>query len=367
MPQEEWEFEARDAFIRFLGEKEGVALKPGRSEVVVDPASRRNFDFELLGEAGHPNIALEVVRLTHDEASLKAHRGWHQVCPAIEEELKALGYNSLFILAPRLYFKQAAIFQFAKEQADLINRLIQTIPSDDEEGIRGHGYTIHTRRDYGGVHVTGSPEGGFIDGPGIAITQLKPRLDKKNSQLDVAGFRRYLLVINQNIFVDTESFISGLRQLPFHEYGNIDRVYLQQWNEVAYIAFDREVYDALNTHEALPSEQLNLYIVLLKQLLSIGEERAFRRLQIHHDHLEKLGFLDDDLRRAALHCANQLLKCGQVQPAIWTICTYQSTPTGDDEAELNQRLLKGEEVIFIQGVHASIQWLVYKLLFQDCD
>jgi hypothetical protein len=152
LPQEQWERDGRDRFISFMGEIRGTPYMAGRAEVVVDDATGRNFDFELLAvNAGEP-IALEIFRLTEDDATMRAMHRSHQVLPLIERALRDRGVRSVMIFAPRLSFKRSPIARFAVEQAEALHSALSV--SDNATDVRtDQGYTIRATPEIDDVYV----------------------------------------------------------------------------------------------------------------------------------------------------------------------------------------------------------------------
>lgn len=85
MPKQQWEEDAENRFLQFLSATANETWAVLDRDVVVDPATNRNFDYRLgLGER---RIALELFRLVKDEAELARERVWSEVVHALEREL----------------------------------------------------------------------------------------------------------------------------------------------------------------------------------------------------------------------------------------------------------------------------------------
>jgi hypothetical protein len=82
MAKQQWEEDARNRFLQFLSTTADETWTALDQDVVVDPATNRNFDYRLgLGER---RIALELFRLVKDEAELARDRVWSEVVHALE-------------------------------------------------------------------------------------------------------------------------------------------------------------------------------------------------------------------------------------------------------------------------------------------
>ena len=106
-------------------------------------------------------------------------------------------------------------------------------------------------------------EGGFYDGPGIVRARLLEVLPRKNSQLQVEGFSRFVLVLNSSIIVDSEDFTRAIAAFDFSHLSNIDRIYFELRSGGIKLVFDREVFDSLRREDLPPAYGRLLYQEIL--------------------------------------------------------------------------------------------------------
>ena len=349
-----------------MAEVGGTRYTPGRSEVIVDPATGRNFDFELLPVAVGEPIALEIFRLTEDDATMRTRHGASQVLPLIQQELRDRGVKSAMVFAPRLSFKKASIQRFAAEQAKVLHTAINDA-AEDEDRFTEQGYTIRRTPEIEEVYVVGNSEGGFYDGAGRITSKLEEVLPRKNSQLAIDGFLRYILVLNSSIFGDSEDFIKASAAFDFSQFKNIDRILFETRQGEIRLVFDRSVYNSLNDGHLPPPKERQLYRQQLNHQLLANNPNAFRAVRERFDDLSLLGILTDEIQESTVMCASSFLKQGQKEPAIWAINKFADIHLTAAERDLHRKILSGERIPYIVGAHSQVCWLVYQLLYKDSD
>ena len=101
MSKQQWEVDAKEGFVRFLQEQYRQAYLATAENVVTNPATRRDFDYELTAHiAGLPVIALEIFRIVGDERDLGHHRAWNDVVQRLTKELKDKDVSGYLIRTP---------------------------------------------------------------------------------------------------------------------------------------------------------------------------------------------------------------------------------------------------------------------------
>ena len=92
MPKKQWEIDARDRFLKFLHEVERQDYEPSAEDVVTNPLTGRDYDFELAPRSqGPPIIAFEIFRLVGDETDLAHHYAWNDIVRRMQVELNSRG------------------------------------------------------------------------------------------------------------------------------------------------------------------------------------------------------------------------------------------------------------------------------------
>ncbi len=136
MAKQQWEEDAKNRFLQFLSTTANETWTALDQDVVVDPATNRNFDYRLgLSER---RIALELFRLVKDEAELaRGHLSWllQLIVAANKRDLYQHTFEIVerYALSPNLYIRQQAtipLIEFAKR------RFTDLIDSSLSDGIR---------------------------------------------------------------------------------------------------------------------------------------------------------------------------------------------------------------------------------------
>src|SRR6266436_5549571 len=98
MPKKQWEVDAKDRFLRFMKDRYGHSYAATGEDVITNPLTRRDFDYELTPNAcGLPTIALEIFRIVGDEQDLGHHRTWNDIVLRLTTELRAKGIAGYLI------------------------------------------------------------------------------------------------------------------------------------------------------------------------------------------------------------------------------------------------------------------------------
>ena len=121
MPKKQWEVDAKDRFLGFLRERHGHDYTVTGENVVTNPLTGRDYDYELTPNAqGLPIIALEIFRIVGDERDLAHHNAWSDVVNRLTAELNVRGVTGYLIRTPHFNIAKSKRKQFASETADRI-------------------------------------------------------------------------------------------------------------------------------------------------------------------------------------------------------------------------------------------------------
>jgi hypothetical protein len=139
MPKKQWEVDAKDRFLRFMQEQHGQAYAATGEDVVTNPLTRRDFDYELTPNVqGLPVIALEIFRIVGDEQDLGHHRAWNDIALRLTTELKARGVTGWLVRTPHFNIPKSKRKRFASETADVLAAAIANHPGEQEFAAGGY-------------------------------------------------------------------------------------------------------------------------------------------------------------------------------------------------------------------------------------
>jgi hypothetical protein len=254
MAKQKWEEEAKDRFLQFRREKYAEEWVVLGEDVVVDPATNRNFDYQL--SLGARRIALELFRLVNDEEELARDKVWSEVVHLLERELAQRSLKGYLLNTPP-YFKVSKVKrnEFVKELANRIEKVIEANPDVDE--ITFDGFSLKNIKGLERIACGAIGEGGAINPAGIVLSALEEKLPDKNSQLGVAGHERVIVVVNWAYLVGTDDVVEATSQLNFDRFPNIDKVYFEVAQSDFQLVFDRSLFAAFGAGGSAPNADLN--------------------------------------------------------------------------------------------------------------
>jgi hypothetical protein len=127
---DQWEEEAKNQFAATLTAEGRGNWTVLNTEVVTDPGTNENFDYQLGHEA--ELIALELFRLTEGELEIKRHRQWSLVTTALTKECAKRGIKGYTISTPHTFnVSTGKIDRFAVKVVDGLQKLIAANPRQD--------------------------------------------------------------------------------------------------------------------------------------------------------------------------------------------------------------------------------------------
>ncbi|MEO6544232.1 MAG: hypothetical protein ABIP05_09320, partial [Nitrospiraceae bacterium] len=200
MAKDQWEEEAIGRFRDFLSRERGVTFAISGRDVVVDPTTNENFDYQLTSSTDN-QIAIEIFRFVESGEDLASDKVLSQVVALLKEELTKTGVNGYSIALPRrIGIPLREIKTYARKTASTITTAIQH--NIEAEKFTAQGITFRKIEQYQTVSFSWGGEARYVNPHGTAADIFQKKLDKKNKQLGVSNHERILLVTNWTFFID---------------------------------------------------------------------------------------------------------------------------------------------------------------------
>jgi hypothetical protein len=365
MPKQQWEEEARDRFLQFLSNRYAEAWVVLDEDVVVDPVSNRNFDYQL--GLGDRRMALELFRLVNDQEELARDKVWSEVVHLLERELAQRSLKGYVLNTPP-YFKVPRVKreEFAKNLADRIEKLLEANPGADE--IAFDAFSLGKVEGLERIACGAIGEGGAVNPTGIALAALEEKLPDKNSQLAINGHERVIVVVNWAYLVGTDDVVEATSQLGFDHFPNIEKVYFEVAQDNFQLVFDKSLFAAFDSGGSASNAELDsLYTRWLAFRLERKDARAFdlvKKLAAERDGLLWLPALS---RVEVVRYGEGFIKGGNWENVAWIVRNFKNDPdpsienaADDPEGKLNahRKTECGDCVRFIISVRGHLCWLM---------
>jgi len=242
MAKKDYEVAAKSLFLRHLGRERGEEWEVSSQDVVTEPKTRRNFDYEL--RFGSKLIALEIMRLVMGSKSLPKSVAFSEISRALGEELMRRGVRDFIVWTPSFSVSKARRKQFVQEVADKLELAARSCTAKLELRIDGRTYTLDPSPGIGVIHFM-RQSGAGTSGPSWQLSQiesvLRTKLTDKNRQLSVQGHERVVLIVSLEgeMTVEPENVRTVLSEIDLSCFANIDKIYLGSGMERVYLVYDR--------------------------------------------------------------------------------------------------------------------------------
>jgi hypothetical protein len=242
MAKKDYEVAAKDLFLRHLDRERGEKWEVSSQDVVTDPKTRRDFDYEL--RFGSNLIALEIMRLVMDRKSLAKSVASSEFSRAFGAELKRRGVKDFIIWIPSFSVSKAHLGQLVQEAADKVEVAARSCTRELKLRIDGRIYTLTPSPGIGQILFMRQSGAGTSD-PRWWLPQLesflRTKLPDKNRQLSVQGHERVVLIVSLEgeMIVDTEDFQTVISEIDLSCFANIDKIYFGSGMEQVYLMYDR--------------------------------------------------------------------------------------------------------------------------------
>ncbi len=369
----DYEVDAINRFMAFLKATRGIDYAITGEDVIVDQATRTNYDYRLTAAGDGPPLAVEIFRLIESEDEIAERRHLGVLWEAIKTEFANAGLKDLFVHTPyHSPVRPRKATEFAKALATLLMRETNARPNGKKIRLEG-GFEVE-RMDGLGTVVCGShSDGRWIDSVGIATPPLLKNLAKKDRQLATTGCERIALCANWAPPVDGEDAAEAVALMDTSGLVNIDKVYFDS-TKGHQLVYARAVRDALagDVLIALDAEESILLEVWLTARLEKEMPGAFEVARKMIDQAATATrFADRRTREALVRAAAKRVQGGDHDAGLWTVAhlrddvdppleNYPDDPEGT--FNYHEQVKRGEDPSTSVGVRAAVCWLIQRLV-----
>jgi hypothetical protein len=368
--KDQWEEDAKDHFIAALKDAGKGDWTVSDTDVVVDKATNRNFDYQL--RSGDDLIALEIFRLVESKEEIVRQKTWITVANSIAEELRKRDVKGYTIQAPHAFdVSMARIPDLVRSTADQLEAAIACDPG--AESIVVGEFEIKRLEDFPDVTLFGIGPGGAVNPTGTAYNFIARKLPDKNRQLNIANHERVVLIVNGAMLVDPSNLIEACTQIDFSKFEHIDKVYLENpHTKSVQLVYDRRIYAAFQPG-GNPPEQVDdpLFISWLANHLYQCDDQAFQLVRKITEEKKTLLWLPAVDREQLVVFGERALENGDAERLNWIIEVLSNDPDpsvendpSDPEGKHNDHLRtkNGESHFLIHSVRARLCWLLMKMV-----
>jgi len=367
--KDQWEEEAKDHFVAALKATGRGDWIVSDTDVVVEPQTNINFDYQLRHENEH--IALEIFRLVETQEEIKRSKLWSLITDSIVAELRKRDIRGFTIEAPYWFnVPPNKVEKFSSIIAQKLEDAIRNNPNVDP--IQESGFEIKRLEDFPDVTMFGIGPGGPVNPSGDAFAFVERKLPKKNRQLNILNHERVIVIVNWMPLVDQANMIEACGQIDFSQFTNIDKVYFDDPNSGAvHLVYDRKVYDAFQPAGEPPAQIEPLFLSWLANSLSAKNLQAFRLVQAIAGRENSLLWLPAHSREQLTAFGEEFLKLDDSDDLYWIIEHLREDPDPSIESAPNDpvgkfnehlRIQRGERVGFMQSVQARLCWLLMQVV-----
>ncbi len=370
--KEQWEEEAIERFRDFLGQERTTTYAITGRDVVVNPTTNENFDYQLQNQDGE-KIAVELFRLVEDGKELGRQKVFGSFLEQLKKELLSRGVKGYFISTPEFVVKKSEISAHSVRVAEEIEQAIKDNDAADKFEHNGFEFirvkdlsTVGFSYHWGGVRS--------IDSRGTAATVFAGKLPKKNRQVAVSDHERVLLVVSWAMFVEGADAIRALSGFDFSQYQNVDKIFFEPRQGQFVLVYDRDVVEAIQNKQLLNDPApLNLMLQYARYQLGEKKPEAFEYVKAVTTFTGNIDWLNDDgAKENLVSYGEELLSKDQIEDAMWIVqqlhndADPKADGTNDDddpkgEHNYHSRVLRGEDANVITTVRGHLCWLMMKI------
>jgi len=375
MNKSQLEEETIERFRIYLSQDRKLTFGITDRDVVVNPDSKENFDYQLQNENGQ-KVAVELFRMVEKEEDLAKSKVWHKVTGFLKEAIKKKGLKGYLIYTPQFFVKKSEMEAYAKKMADVVEKGIKDNPTADE--FVHEGFKFHKVPSFEAISLSYSEGARSVDSRGTATISFASKLPKKNKQVDIADHERILLVINWSFFVDSRAVIKALSSFDFEQFKNVDKIFFESKQGEFSLVYDRVVIESIKTQTKIENPQtLELLIQYLIHQLNDKNKRAFDYIKTIGSSVGNLDWLlDNEAKENLVHYGTVLLDKDLIQDAMWIVRMLKSdlnpNPTGENDLDdpegkhnYHMRVIKNEDVKNITTVRGHLCWLMSRIISKN--
>ena len=371
--KEQWEEDAKNRFIaelKALGRGDWVVSD---TDVVVDPRTNRNFDYQL--RLGAQLIALEIFRLVETPAEIIRQKSWSIIANSVAAELRKRGVTGYTIQSPYFFdVPRLKIPAFVSKTVDRMEAALKQNPHLDP--IPVDGFEMKRIDDFPDVSVFATGPGGQVNPTASALHFVTEKLSRKNQQLDIADHERIILIVNWAALVDRSNMIEACSLIDFSQFQNIDKVYFEvpQSNRI-HVVYDRAVYAAFRPDGEPPERIEPLFLSWLANHLFRKDLQAFRLVRNITERQKSLLWLPALSREQLIAFGEDFLKNGEFEKLWWIIQNLKDDPDPSVENSIDDpdgmfndhlRTKRGERNRLIRSVRGRLCWLLMQIVTHPC-
>ncbi len=372
--KEQWEEEAIERFRNFLGRERTLTYAITGRDVVVNPSTGENFDYQLQTQDG-TKVAVEIFRLVESGEDLAKWKIWRSVIDHLKNELLSRGIKGYFISTPEFAVKKRDIAAYSLQLAGEIEKAVK---STAEEKFEYAGFSFSKMKDTSTVVFSTGTAGRSIDPRGTAASKFGEKLPKKNQQVAVLDHERILLVVNWAIIVDGEDAIRALSGFDFSKLQNVDKIFFESRENEFVLIYERGIVEAIKNKQ-LVNDQPLAHLILQYARYQLGDKNqgAFDYVKEITKLTGNIDWLDDDgAKENLVSFGEELVTKDSTEDAMWIVRQLHDdddpNPAGtndsdDPKGEYNYhaQILRGEDANIITTVRGHLCWLMMKIVAKN--
>lgn len=376
--KDSFEEEVKDRFQAHVAQERGTPYVTTDVDVLVDPATGRDFDFELTPlNNGLPKMALEIFRMVESEDEVEARSFHGRIWEKLKEELDSRGVRDYLIRTPaRFEMPKAKVMDYCQRIADAIQDRVKR--ENRPERFEVESFSATKIEGLGPVVFSSLTGGRFVSPEWSAGDALERKLLAKDRQLPHSGYERVILAVNWIVFMDVHAVISALASMDLSLLHNTDRIYFETAPGRVALVYDRHVRAMIDSGEGPPAadaEVLDLYHAWLGSRIGRKDRRAFQLVREVSARVGHMTWIRDrHVREGVIWLAADLTESGACEDGLWAARQFRNDPDppvenypDDPEGKFNlhERVKRGERILAISSVRASTCWLLQKLAVQN--
>jgi hypothetical protein len=231
----EWEEQSANHLLQFLKHAQAEEWRIIGRDVLVDPLTRENFDFQLA--LGDRRIALELFRLVESEPELADRVAWDGFTNLLRNEMERRNLKDYSVGVP-CALKASPEAQLKKVK-DLVDGLETELTEGTEIIEREIDHVTFRRVDGLGYPHFWRADFGLYDGVEAAKRILERILPKKNKQVSMPCHEGVLLIVHWLGLVNSEQLAEACARVDFKRLPAIARIYFEDASGAVTLSFDR--------------------------------------------------------------------------------------------------------------------------------